>query len=131
MPTTIGFLTVQAYLDALADLNGALNDSPHKAFWKVSYDAFIAGKVPGVLCQGAAVPIINKDAPEQSPFYLILTDPSGWCGKRQMPGGGPFITDDDLDIPLADGTIVKGKQVRDDLAAWLQHGYPKEPQGTP
>lgn len=131
MANTIGFLTVQAYLDGVAALNGAIASSPHKAFWKAKYEDFIAGNVPGVKCQGAAVPIIKKGAPEQSPFFLIMTDANGWCGKRQMPGGGPYITDDNLQIPLDDGTVVTGKQVRDDLATWLRNGFPKDPKPIP
>jgi hypothetical protein len=38
---TISFATVQKYLTGLANLNGLIAGSPHKAFWLVPYDQFI------------------------------------------------------------------------------------------
>jgi hypothetical protein len=131
MANTIGFQTVQAYLNGLAALSGTIASSPHKAFWRVDYETFRDGNVPHVKCHGLDVPIIRKDAADQSPFFLILTDPTGWCHFPQMPEGGPFITQDDLQITLADGTSVTGKQVRQDLATWLKNGFPKDPQPLP
>lgn len=134
MVTTIGFDTVKAYLDGLLELSG-LFPRHHGTFWRVDYDTFKDGTVPEhapvVTCQNAPIPIIDKVAPEKSPFYLILTDTNGWCGIPQMPFGGPFITDDNLQIPLANNTIVTGKQVREDLALWLKNGFPKEPTIIP
>ena len=133
MASTIGFKDVQAYLDGIAVANGSILSSPHKMFWRVTYEAFISGNVPGVQCQGAAVPIINTGAPEQSPFFLIMIDPAGWCGWPQMPPGGPNIdpANDNVQIDLADGTVVTGKQVRENLATWLKNGFPKDPTPIP
>jgi hypothetical protein len=127
VPTTIGFHRVKAYLDAVAAANGTLPGSPHGDFWNVPYAQFIAGNVPGVDCKGSPVVIIRKDNPGQSPFFLILTTPAGWCGMPQMPEGGPFISDDQQPFTLADGTSVSGKQIRDDLATWLANGFPQNP----
>ena len=126
MTGQISFSQVQAYLDAIAKkANNEVDDSPHERFWNVDYTSFVDGNVPGVRCDGNAVPIIDKAKPINSAFYVILTDPAGWCRKRQMPGGGPFITDAGYKVTLADGTTVTGQQIKDDLAAWLSGGYPK------
>lgn len=127
MAALIGFSTVQAYLNAVAEANGGILSSPHRAFWNVSYDHFMNGIVPDVKCNGNAVPIINREAPLQSPFFVIMTTSTGWCGKRQMPGGGPFITDEKFQFTLPDGSTVTGKQIREDLATWLQNNCPENP----
>jgi hypothetical protein len=130
MTQTIGFPMVQAYLDAVAAANGTLPSSPHQDFWNVPYNTFITGNVPGVSCQSQPVPIINTATPLQSPFYLIMTTTTGWCGMKQMPKGGPFITVDTNQFPLVDGsgTTASGKQIREDLGTWLANGYPKDPK---
>jgi hypothetical protein len=127
MPSTsrILFPTVQAYLNAVADkaANG-IDDSPHVRFWNIPYDQFINGIVPDVKCNGSPVPIIDKTAPLNSPFFVILTNANGWCRKRQMPEDGPFITDPGYSVTLAEGTSVTGQKIQDDLADWLAHGFP-------
>jgi hypothetical protein len=127
MPLTsrILFPTVQVYLNAVADkAANAIDDSPHVRFWNIPYDQFINGIVPGVKCKGNPVPIIDKTDPLNSPFFVILTNANGWCRKRQMPGGGPFITDPGYSVTLAEGTSVTGQKIQDDLADWLAHGFP-------
>jgi hypothetical protein len=69
--------------------------------------------------------MIDKGNPAQTPFYLILTTPAGWCGKAQMPEGGPFITDRNYQVTLADGTTVTGAKIQQDLLEWLTNGYPQ------
>lgn len=125
MATTITFVQIKNCLDAIADANGLIGSSPHGRFWDVSYQNFITGNVPHVNCQGNPVPIIDSNAPRQSPFYLILTNPKGWCGKRQMPGGGPFITQDAFVFTLPDGSTQTGAQIRAVLEEWLGNGFPE------
>jgi hypothetical protein len=61
---------------------------------------------------------------------MILIEPGGWGGFPQMPMDGPFITDDNLQIPV-DNTTVSGKQVREDLEVWFRNGCPKDPMPIP
>lgn len=131
MPTNITFDRVKKYLAAIADNPNdvlSVDSSPHLRFWNVPYQQFINGNVPGgnlTQCHDAPTPIINKANPAQSPFFLILTDPAGFCGMPRMPEGGPFITDEGYQVTLADGTTVSGKQIRDDILDWLTNGYPE------
>jgi hypothetical protein len=124
---TIGYARVQQYLTAIAQANGLIGSSPHGAFWLIEYDAFITGALPTVTYRGAPIPLILKEAPLLSPFFMILVEPKGWGGKRQMPPGGPNISTDGLDIALDDGTTVKSQQIRADLENWLKNGFPKDP----
>lgn len=122
----ITFADIRAYLDAIADK--ALNDvgnSPHLRFWNVPYNDFINGSVPHTKCNGAPIPIIDHADPKNSAFYLILIDPNGWCNKREMPGGGPFITDPGYQVTLASGKVVTGGEIQDDIKFWLENGFPE------
>ena len=116
------FTDVQAYLDAIAAKNGSLDDSPHGAFWQVPYATFISGNVPHVVPK---VPIMNPQAPLESPFFVILANASGFGSNPQMPEGGPFITDAGYQVTLADGTQLSGQQIIDNLTDWLNHGFPE------
>jgi hypothetical protein len=119
----INFETVKNYLDAIADANGLIANSPHQRFWRIPYANFIKGNVPHVSCEGKPVPIIDQQDPANSPFLLILL--GGWCGNRQMPGGGPHITEEGYEVPLPDGSVASGEQIRDDLMEWLAGGFPE------
>jgi hypothetical protein len=141
MASTIGFDTVQKYLDGFAGL-GTIGNSPHKAFWKtksvggvhtpITYDDFVSGAVPNVKYRGAPIPIIWKEAPLLSPFFLILAEPNGFAGIDQMiPFGGAHLTDAGISITLSDGTTVTGAQVIADLQTWLSNGFPKDPTPIP
>src|SRR5438132_3593373 len=127
MPTTVTFAKIQAYLNAIInhpDTN-PIENSPHQAFWNdVARDQFVNGVVPHVKCNTQPIPIIDKTSPLNSPFFLILTNSTGFCNKRQMPGGGPFITDQDYKVTLPDGTTVTGQQIQDDIHDWLSNGFP-------
>jgi hypothetical protein len=131
MPTNITFSRIQSYLDAIADNPSNVGDidiSPHGRFWRVSHDDFVKGVVPGgqqVECQNKPTPIIDSNNPAQSPFYLILTASNGFCNMPRMPKGGPFITDSDYQVTLADGTTVTGAQIQRDLLEWLTNGFPQ------
>jgi hypothetical protein len=118
----IKFKDVQAYLDAIAAKNGAIDGSPHGAFWQVDYATFTTGNVPGVV---PSVSIMNQQAPLQSPFFVILTNSNGWQGNPQMPDGGPYITDAGYQVTLADGTQLTGQQIIDNLTEWLNNGFPQ------
>ncbi len=59
-----------------------------------------------------------------SNFYMILTDTNGLSGIPQMPAGGPWVTDPGYQVSV-DGRTITGRQVRDALAEWLTHGFPK------
>lgn len=117
----IKFKDVQAYLDAIAKLNGGIDDSPHGSFWQVDYATFTTGKVPNV----PGISIMNAQTPLQSPFFVILTNAGGFAGRPQMPAGGPFITDAGYQVTLADGTQITGQQIIDNLTEWLTHGFPQ------
>ena len=131
MPTTMTFARVKMYLDAIADNpadSGDINASPHGRFWNVPYAQFISSTVPGgsrVHCNNNPIPIIDQANPSQTPFFLILTDPAGFCGISQMPAGGPFITDAGYQVTLSDGTNVTGAQIQTDLLDWLSNGFPE------
>jgi hypothetical protein len=125
----IVFSDIKAYLDAIADQAVQnIDDSPHKRFWNVAYADFINGTVPGVkssgppIAVGQPIPIIDKTNPLNSSFFSILK--SGFAGKRQMPDGGPLITDGGFQISVS-GKTVTGKQLQDDIESWLKNGYPE------
>lgn len=124
--SNIAFSRVKEYLDGIADkANNDVETSPHGRFWRTSYKEFVDGVVPLVKCNGNPIPIIDKGDPANSPLLLILTSADGWCGRAQMPDGGPVITDADYAITLLDKTIVSGKQIQEDLTAWLKGGFPE------
>ncbi len=132
MATTMTFAKVRSYLNAILrapGLQGDINNSPHGAFWDtMSYSEFVNGAVPGgarTTCQGQPTPIIDKNNPAQSPLYLILTQPNGFCGMPQMPEFGPFITDPGYQTTLPDGTPITGDEIRQGLLEWLTNGFPE------
>jgi hypothetical protein len=118
------FARVQAYLDAIANkANLSIDGSPHGTFWKVSYQQFVQGLVPGVKCNGQDIPLINAASPLQTAFRLILG--GDFCKKGQMPDGGPFVTDAGYSVTLADGSQVTGQQILADIDSWLRNGFPE------
>ena len=128
--TRIVYADIQAYLNAIADK--ATNDianSPHKRFWEVPYTNFVNGTVPGVkssgdpIPAGQPIPIIDKANPINSAFFAILK--GRFAGKRQMPGGGPLITDPGYQVTVG-GKTVTGQQIQDDMASWLNNGFPEK-----
>jgi hypothetical protein len=127
---TITFARLQDYLDSIVrKAQGNLSGSPHKRFW-TTHDGLTKQPLPRVKCQDQpifAVKFLDQkmtqvDA-DNSPLYLILTDRNGFCGKEEMPPGGPFIIDDDYSLTLTDGTtVVTGDQVKQDIHDWLAAG---------
>jgi hypothetical protein len=112
----ISFERLVEYLDILG-VNAFT--APHGQFWNVSEDTFRIGTVPGVKCNGSDIPIVSSHSPEESAFMVILRDPNGFCGKRQMPAGDSKATDPGFEIVLSDGSKVKGEQLLSDIQEWL------------
>ncbi len=131
MATSVTYQTIINYLTSIAEAaNLGPNDPPHGRWWMrggnaLTYSDFISGTVRGVTCRSQPVPIIEQANPAQSPFYLILTQASGWCDIPQMPLGGPYITDDGYVVTLPNGSQVTGAQISRDMLEWLQNGYPE------
>jgi hypothetical protein len=132
--TTIAFSDIKIYLDAIAAKTGIdMGGTPHNSFWNIPYANFVTGNIPHVKCNGNPIPIINRIVdpatgiadPLKSSFYLILIAPNGFCGKRQMPDGGPYITDANYQITLPDGSTLTGQQVQDNIKSWLLNGLPE------
>ena len=128
--TRVVFADIQAYLDAIADHPGTrpVEGASHDRFWRIPYSDFIdstKGIVPNIQCQGAPIPIVDKD-PSKCPLLQALTTPLGWCNKRQMPRGGPFVTATGYSATLQDGTVVTGTKIVDDITWWLTHGMPEQ-----
>ncbi len=125
MPTQIKFV-IQAYLNAIAGKAQLdAEDSDHGTFWKVSYNDFKNGVVPGIKCQGNPIPLIDKQDPGNSAFYLVLTGDKKYCSKPQMPKTGPYVTDPNYTATLADGTVVTGTKILVDIHEWLTNGFPE------
>lgn len=132
MPIT--FSRVIEYLDAIAD-KGAKNASnaTHGRFWTgMTRDVFVdptkGGIVPAIHCKGVNIPILDltnlPTSAANSALYMALTNGLGFCNKGQMPLGGPVITEAAYTVKLADGTVVTGKQIQDDILDWIQKGAP-------
>ena len=125
---TIGFTRLQEYLDAIArkaNLDPA--NSRHGVFWHTSYQAFVTGNVPNKHCNGDVVPIIDPANAVNSAFNQILR--GSWCAMPQMPKTGPFVTDDDYFVILADGSRIDGPTILADIQSWLQAGAPENGDG--
>jgi hypothetical protein len=106
----ITFSRLQEYLTAIAaKANLDVANSRHGVFWNGSYQAFITGIVPNKHCNGQVVPIIDPENKSNSGFNQILR--GSWCGMPQMPKTGPFVTDPDYFVILADGTRVDGNTI--------------------
>jgi hypothetical protein len=126
MSTQIKFKQIQSYLDAIAaNANLDVVGSPHKSFWNVPYTNFINGVIPKTKCKANPIPIINRQDPENSLFYVILTNAQGFCNIVQMPPTGPYITDAGYSVTLPDGTVVTGAKIQQDIHEWLTNGYPE------
>jgi hypothetical protein len=120
MPTTIRYADILNYLTAIMNKeNNPIGDSPHDEWWSgLSYNDFLTGQVLGVN-------IMDSSNPLQSAFYVILTNPNGYQGMRQMPGGGPHITDAGYIATLPDGTTISGGQIAANIESWLGGGFPE------
>jgi hypothetical protein len=128
MSTQIKYKLIQSYLDAVAaNANLDVAGSPNKVFWNVPYAKFVSGVIPNVKCKGNPIPVIDKQNPGNSPFYLILTNNAGFCDIEQMPATGPYITDRDYTVTLAEGTTVTGTKIQQDIQNWLNNGFPENP----
>jgi hypothetical protein len=121
--TVVKFQDIKNYLTAIAKkANGSIDDSPHGAFWDTDCQTFTTATVPGF----NDVPILDKANPVQSPFFVILINKTGIPKvRKQMPAGGPFLTDPNYTATLADGTTVSGQKIIDDMKEWLSNGFPE------
>lgn len=125
MTQRIVFADIKAYLTAVVKKAvGDINDSPHGRFWDIPYQQFITGTVPNQKCNGADIPLINTQDPRNSAFLLILKDANGFCGKEQMPAGGPFLSSA-TSFSMQDGTKLSGQQILSNIESWLLNGYPE------
>jgi hypothetical protein len=133
----ISFARLQEYLDLIvSNQGGNIGAAPHKRFWS-SYQNLTTQPLPRPQCQGQNIlPIKYTDAArttvdaDNSPLYVILTNQGGFCGKPQMPPGGPFLTDANYSLRLSDGTMVTGAQVIQDIHDWLAAGAPNPGSST-
>jgi len=123
---SVPFKRIQEYLNKIAAHPGTvdISTSPHDVFWNVSRNEFISGDVPNVKCPrtggGAdAIPILKSGDSANSALLKVLTANKAVCNKRQMPGGGPFITDPGYSITLDDGTQVSGSEIQKDIQDWI------------
>jgi hypothetical protein len=131
---TIKFARLQEYLDLIVVKAGDdANNAPHKRFWQ-THHSLTAEPLPRPKCKGKDIFAVKyldakhtKVDADNSPLYVILTDANGFCEKPQMPPLGPFITDAGYSLTLSDGSIVTGKQVKDDIHEWLAAGAPNDP----
>jgi hypothetical protein len=129
MPIT--FARLQEYLDLVVAKNGGnVNSAPHRRFWS-THQTLTAQPIPRPKCNGADIYLImytdearTKVDPDSSPLYIILTTAAGFCGKEQMPPGGPMITAAGYSLTLADGSTVTGDQVKRDIYDWLAANAP-------
>jgi hypothetical protein len=131
VPMTITFARLQEYLDLVVSKEGGnVGSAPHRRFWS-SYQSLTTQPLARPKCNGEDIyPVKYVDATRtkvdanNSPLYVILTTRAGFCGKEQMPPGGPFITDVNYTLTLSDGTVVTGSQVVQDIHDWLATGAP-------
>lgn len=124
----VTFSDIQMYLEGIANNpNNKRNvdNSNHARFWKVSYQSFINGTVPGEACTGKPIPIVNKD-PAQCAFYQSLKNAAGWCSLGQMPKRGPFITDAGYVVKLSNGTSISGTDIDANIVWWLTNNMPEK-----
>ena len=131
MPTTtIRYADILNYLTAvMGNENVPISASPHGQWWSgLSYTQFTSQPVPNVA--GGKINIMDTGTPLQSAFYLVLTDPNGYQGPGgttvpQMPGAGPYITDQGYTATLPDNTTITGAQIAANIKSWLEGGFPE------
>jgi hypothetical protein len=127
----ISFVRLQEYLDLIVQKAGGNSAAaPHKRFWS-SYQNLTANPLPNPKCNGQNIFPVKYSDPQHtavdadgSPMYIILTSAAGYCGRGQMPPGGPFITDAGYSVALSDGSTVTGAQIAQDIHDWLAAGAP-------
>jgi hypothetical protein len=129
----IPFVRLQDYLDSIVQNAGeSPAGAPHKRFWS-SYQNLTANPLPNPKCNGQNIFPVKYTDPQHtvvdadgSPLYIILTSANGFCGREQMPPGGPFITDVGYSVTLSDGSTVTGTQIAQDIHDWLAAGAPND-----
>jgi hypothetical protein len=127
MASKVKYSDIQMYLEAIANNPNdkrQVDKSNHGRFWKKTYAQFKNDAVPGEDCNGAPIPIVNSD-PKKCALYQALVSDAGICDKKQMPRGGPFITDDGYTVKLSNGTVMKGSDINANIVWWLTNGMPE------
>jgi hypothetical protein len=127
----ISFARLQEYLDLIVQNAGDNSaTAPHKRFWS-SYQNLTANPLLNPKCNGQPIFPVKYTDPQRttvdadgSPMYVILTSADGFCGRGQMPPGGPFITDAGYSLTLSDGSTATGAQIAQDIHDWLAAGAP-------
>jgi hypothetical protein len=128
---TVSFARLQEYLDLIVSAAGEnIANSPHKRFWS-NWQVLTQQALRSPKCNGQDIyPVKFLDVQhktvdaDNSPLYVVLTNAAGFCGKPQMPAGGPYITDAGYTLMLSDNSIVTGAQVAQDIHDWLTAGAP-------
>jgi hypothetical protein len=124
----ITFRRLQEYLDLIALQGGNIASAPHGKFW-ATHVSLTQQPIPAPKCNGQDIfPVKYLDSAhtrvdaDNSPLYVILTNSNGFCEQSQMPPLGPWITESDYQITLADGSTVTGDQIKQDIYDWLTAG---------
>jgi hypothetical protein len=83
--------------------------------------------VPNVMCTKAGVKspikVVVPNDPDNSPLLIILQKGQAICNYRQMPDGGPYLTDSGYQVVVS-GEAVSGQQILNDLRQWILNGCP-------
>lgn len=130
----IDFDGLKAILDAIAD--NAISDvegpgCPHKRFWRISRQDFIANEVPNISHNNVTyhIKIVDLAKPGESAFFKILLGDltvregtNSWA-IPQMPENGPFITDPGYVVSV-NGVNKTAAQIQTDISDWLTNGMP-------
>jgi len=130
----ISYAELQAILDAIA--NNAISDvdgptCPHKRFWRISRQEFLANEVPNIVVNNVTyhIKIVNSAQGLDSAFFkVLLGDLTVNEGENsttipQMPENGPFITDAGYTVSV-NGVNKTGTQIQADITDWLTNGMP-------
>jgi hypothetical protein len=138
------FAGIQSILDAIANKNGNIADSPHGVFWRQTgnydsdYTSFTTGQVPNI-----GVPIIDPSNPKNSNFFVILINPDGVQGFPQCrpmdllppPLTFPAVSSTlPYDITLPNDLSVDNLQRAFDIFSWatfIALNWPANSDGTP
>ncbi|GAA3086765.1 hypothetical protein GCM10010520_36540 [Rhizobium viscosum] len=118
---TISYARLQEYLSLIGPRAG---NAPHGEFWDVDRNIFIGMNIPGVGCNGAAIPAVDAANPAASGFLEILK--AGLCENPQMPRFAKKVTSASYNVTLSDGSVVTGAQMLQDIEDWLVAGCPEK-----
>jgi hypothetical protein len=124
----VTYADIKMYLEGIANNPNnkrKVDNSGHGRFWNVTYQQFVTGVVPNEDCNGAPIPIVDRN-PAQCAFYQALNGKPGWCQLGQMPRGGPFITEPDYSVRLSNGVSISGADMDANIVWWLTNNIPEK-----